>query len=101
MKKYADGKYIKRIEKRLLKVLKQEYRADGLFVEVEKVDIYFPDGPMACIEIRYGAFSEGGRNWAHKFELPLTDGKVEFLAGQFYQRLYDYENGMLKDTDGN
>lgn len=98
MKNYADGRLVKKAQKRLLKELKREYRGDGLFVEIEKFEVYMGDGPMATLEIRYGRFNNDNANdWQRKLELPITDGNLEFLAGQFYQRMYDWEQGLLEE----
>ena len=95
MKNYADERLIKKVQKRLLKQLKKEYRGDGLFVEVEKFEVYMADGPKANLEIRCGRFNNDEANdWQHKIELPITDGNLEFLAGQFYQGMYDWERSI-------
>ena len=94
MKKYADGKYIKKVQKRLLKVLKKEYgNVDGLYCEIDRVDIYFLDGPSMCMEVRYGRFiNDAASDWQRVLDLPLTDGNIDFLAGQFFQANWQTEN---------
>ena len=98
MKNYVDGKLIKKVQKRLLKQLKKEYKGDGLFVEVEKFEVYIADGLMATLEIRYGRFNNDSSNdWQRTVKLPITDGNLNFLAGQFFQRRYDWEQGLLEE----
>ena len=61
MKNFADGKQLKKIEKRLLKVVQKEWsgRADGMFVAVDKVDIFYCDeNPSITLKLRYGKFIE-------------------------------------------
>ena len=87
MKNYADERLIKKVQKRLLKQLKKEYRGDGLFVEVEKFEVYMADGPKANLEIRCGRFNNDEANdWQHKIELPITDG-----LGTKYRRIAQTE----------
>lgn len=97
-KNYTDGKLLRKIQKRLLKVVEKEYRGDGLFVELEKFEMYLADGPIACLEVRYGKFNnDDATDWQRTIELPITDGSIEFLAGQFYQRIYDFDQGLLEE----
>ena len=100
MKNYADGKQLKKIEKRLLKVVQKEWsgRADGMFVAVDKVDIFYCDEtPSITLKLRYGKFNNEPTDWHRECELPITDGNLNFIAGQFYQNIVEYENGLLEE----
>lgn len=91
MKNYADGKYINKLKKRLLQVVKKEYEiGDGkLYLRIDSTNIrWFDDGePLIELELAYGRVDG---KYEFQNELTLTvpaDGSLDFIAGQFYQEI--------------
>ena len=91
MKNYADGKYINKLEKRLLQVVKSEYEAsDGkLYLRIDSTNIrWYDDGqPWIDLELAYGRVDG---KYEFQNELTITvpaDGNLDFIAGQFYQEI--------------
>ena len=91
MKNYADGKYINKLEKRLLQVVQNEYEAsDGkLYLRIDSTNIrWFGDGqPLIELELAYGRV-DGKYEFQNELTLMIpTDGSLDFIAGQFYQEI--------------
>lgn len=79
---------IKKVEKSLNKVIKEEISADG-YVSINKVEIY-PNENIVEINGTYGEyFADGDKdNWSENFRLSYSNGRpLEFLKGMFYQEL--------------
>lgn len=91
MKNYADGKYINKLEKRLLQVVQNEYEAsDGkLYLRIDSTNIrWFGDGkPLIELELAYGRV-DGKYEFQNELTLMIpADGSLDFIAGQFYQEI--------------
>ena len=79
---------IKKVEKSLNKVIKEEVSADG-YVNIHKVEIY-PSENIVEINGTYGEyFADGDKdNWSENFRLSYSNGRpLEFIKGMFYQEL--------------
>ena len=79
---------IKKVEKSLNKVIKEETSADG-YVSINKVEIY-PNENIVEINGTYGENIDDGDqdNWSKNFRLSYSNGRpLEFLKGMFYQEL--------------
>ena len=80
---------IKKLEKGLKKVVREEIDADG-FVNISKVEIRpNADGKGSEITIvgNYGQYVGDGNpvNWCEPFELTYADGRsLEFIRGLFF-----------------
>lgn len=90
--KITDGK-VKKIEKRLLKVVRSEYgHLDGnLYLVVERAEYSNIDGesPLYTIKVCFGR--EGEYQFRRESEFMLGDGNLNFIAGQFFQAVTDAE----------
>lgn len=91
MKNYADGKYINKLEKRLLQVVQNEYEAsDGkLYLRIDSTNIrWFGDEkPLIELELAYGRV-DGKYEFQNELTLMIpADGSLDFIAGQFYQEI--------------
>lgn len=89
-------KTIKKIEKRLLKVVRGEYgHIDGnLYLVVERAEYSNIDGesPLYTIRVRFGRQEKN--EFQRTVEFTLGDGNLNFIAGQFFQAVtYAEENG--------
>ena len=91
MKKFkiSDGS-LRKIEKRLLKVLKKEYKSDGLYVCVDGVSITswgYNDFSVG-MSIRWGRRADAdGKHFQHEAIINLLDGNIHSLIGQFYEKV--------------
>lgn len=90
---YSDGKHINKIQSRLLKVLKEEYKDPaGLYCEIDEVEMHFSaDGNTIYLHIRYGVFNNDTTDWQRETELMVGNDNFDFLAGQFFQNLLQTE----------
>lgn len=90
MKKFkiTDG-FIRKVEKRLLTVAKKEYQPDGIFVCLDGINITCWEDKDFSLEfkIRYGRMADGTCVFQHKMTIWMGDGNLDFLAGQFYERI--------------
>lgn len=91
---FLNLKDIEKIDNKLTEIIKDQYSyADGtLFAEIEKVEItYDSDEAFTTMIIHFGRFnaSEERLNFDHRVELPLSRLNLEFIAGQFYQKIMD------------
>lgn len=91
MKNYADGKYINKLEKRLLQVVKKEYEeSDGkLYLRIDGTNIgWFGDGqPLIELKLAYGR-ADGTHPFQNELTLMVSaDGNLDFIAGQFFQEI--------------
>lgn len=89
--KITDGT-IKKLKRKLLKVVKQEYQhVDGNFYcEIDKIEITDVDGFVIDYTIRFGR-EASQHDFQHIITIYAADGRhnADFLAGQFYQKLID------------
>lgn len=90
---YSDGKHINKIQSRLLKVLKKEYKdRAGLYCEIDEVEMHFSaDGNIIILHIRYGVFNNDTTDWQRETELMVGNDNLDFLAGQFFQNQWQTE----------
>lgn len=91
---FLNLKDIEKIDNKLNEIIKDQYSyADGtLFAEVEKIEITYDAGePFITAIIHFGRFNanEERLNFDHRVELSLTRLNLEFIAGQFYQKIID------------
>lgn len=90
MKKFkiTNGK-TRQIEKRLLKVAKKEYEPDGLYVYLDGVEITSRGNNDFSIEykVRWGKMADGNCAFQHEATIWSGDGNLNFLAGQFYEKI--------------
>ena len=89
-----SNKTIKKIEKRLLKVVRGEYgHLDGnLYLVVERVEYTNIAGVLYTIQVRFGR--EEANEFQRTVKFTLGDGNLNFIAGQFFQAVaYAEENG--------
>ena len=79
----ADGK-IKKVEKRLLKHIKNEYEsADGkLWAEIDNITVDRADGIMLTFSVRYGREGSEQYDFTHELTIAIADGSVDFIVGQ-------------------
>lgn len=96
-KQISNRKTIKKLEKKLYKMLNEEYyKPNGFYCEITKVTLALLDGKegLYSIDVHYGFTTPDG-NEVHRNIDDLTvaeaDGKVElsFVAGQVYQYIAD------------
>lgn len=94
---------IKKLERKLNKLIKEEYGADG-YLRVDRVEIDREFGTENLITIK-GAYGREGDNADGKvdfqldYELSYPDGKsAEFVAGMLYQYILtkEYEDNELE-----
>jgi len=91
--KITDGK-LKKIEKRLLKVLKEQYDPDGLYCCIDTATINDIDGTGYSLEytIRYGRCGvDGKKDFNNQVVLWVNSNNLQFISGQFYQLIIDNE----------
>ena len=97
MKKFkiTDG-FIRKVEKRLLKVAKKEYQPDGLYVVADGIMITSWEDNDFSIEykMRWGRMVDGKCAFQYQATIWSGDGNLDFLAGQFYEKI-------LAAADGN
>ena len=89
-----SNKTIKKIEKRLLKVVRGEYgHIDGnLYLVVERAEYTNIAGVLYTIQVRFGR--EETNEFQRTVKFTLGDGNLNFIAGQFFQAIaYAEENG--------
>lgn len=83
------------LHKQLLKVLKMEYTADGLYVNIYSINYTFWEDeykdPLIVVIGAYGRDkADGTNNFYHQFELHLDKDKlkkIDFVNGMFYQMI--------------
>lgn len=90
MKKFkiTDG-FVRKVEKRLLKVAKREYEPDGIFVCLDgiNIDSWENNDFSFELEVRWGKIADGNCVFQHKATIWMVDGNLDFLAGQFYEKI--------------
>ena len=91
---FLNLKDIEKIDNKLTEIIKDQYSyADGtLFAEVEKIEItYDAEEAFTTLTIHFGRFgaSDDKQNFDHRVELTLLRLNLEFIAGQFYQKIMD------------
>jgi hypothetical protein len=78
---------MKKLEKGLIKVVREEIDADG-FAAITKVVITpMVDGREITVVGTYGQYAGDGNsnNWAEPFEITYADGRsLEFVRGLFF-----------------
>jgi len=80
---------IKQIERRLLKVVKENYPADGHhYCSIDKVEISQIDGYIIDLTIRYGR-TDSDNDFQKVAYLSMVDSNVNFIAGQFFEKLIE------------
>ena len=84
---YTDGKHLNKIQSRLMKLLKKEYREPaGLYCEIDEVCMErSADGNLITLHIRYGVFNNDTTDWQKETEIVIADDSLDFIAGQFFQ----------------
>lgn len=86
----SDGK-LNKIEKRLTKLVQNEYGPDG-YVRIDRVSIAFIDGmPTIDLDIAYGIMTDGKCRFQEDLVLS-ADGNIEFIAGQLFHHIADGNN---------
>ena len=81
-------KYLKKIEKRLTKLVQNEYGPDG-YVRIDKISIVFIDGmPSIDLDVAYGVMAEDKCKFQEELVLN-ADGSIDFIAGQLYFYIVD------------
>ena len=91
MKIKITNSSIKKIEKRLLKVVKSQYNGKGLYCCVDKVEITQMEGFILEYTIRYGR--EGSENNFQNIDtIYVGNQNLNFVAGQFFQCMLDRES---------
>ena len=92
MKKFkiTDGK-MRQVEKRLLKVAKTHYSPDGLYVALDGIMITSWEDNRFSLEykLRWGRMADGKNEFQHQTTIWAGDGNLDFLAGQFYEKLLE------------
>ena len=88
-----DVEFIKRIEDRLLEVLKVEYEGfNDLWLRVDEAKISYWDKPQISLIVCFGNdVQDQNLNWDKKVEFYLISDDLEFIAGQFVQYLIDHD----------
>lgn len=91
MKKFkiTDG-FIRKVEKRLLKVAKKDYQQpDGMFVCLDEIHITSWGGGDFSVElkVRWGRMVDGKCEFQHQRTIWSGDGNLDFLAGQFCEKM--------------
>ena len=90
MKKFkiTDG-YIRKVEKRLEKVIKKNYSGDGLYIVLDGIMITAWEDNDFSLEykVRWGRMADGNCKFQHQAEIYAGDGNLDFLAGQFYEKV--------------
>lgn len=90
MKKFkiTDG-FVRKVEKRLLKVAQQDYYPDGLYVCLDGIDITSWEDNDFSIEckVRWGRMADGNCVFQHQATIWMRDGNLDFIAGQFYAKI--------------
>ena len=90
MKKFkiTDG-FVRKVEKRLLKVAQQEYESDGIFVCLDGIQITaWEDSSFSLeLQVRWGKMVDGNCGFQYKATFWMRDGNLDFLAGQFYETI--------------
>lgn len=74
---------IAKVEKRLLKVLKEEYMNEGLYCYVENVEIFQMEGFFLTYTISYGREEK----FHKRVKINVGNQNLNFIAGQFFQVL--------------
>ncbi len=91
--KWTDGKFIRKLEKRLLKVINNDYEsADGkLYVAIDSADVTFNNyRPTVTLYIRFGR-EETEYPFQKELAVTFSDGSLDFLAGQFEYATFCYD----------
>jgi len=90
MKKFkiTDG-FVRKVEKRLLKVAKKDYGADGIFVCLDGINITaWEDNDFSLeLQVRWGKMVDGNCTFQHQATIWMGDGNLDFLAGQFFEKI--------------
>lgn len=90
MKKFkiTDG-FVRKVEKRLLKVAQQECEPDGIFVSLDGIHITaWEDSDFSLeLQVRWGKMADGNCSFQYKATIWMRDGNLDFLAGQFYEKI--------------
>ena len=91
---FLDTKTIEKLDRRLLKVIQEEYPdCDGTrFAEIEKVEIHYESGdPFVNMIIHFGRFNTENKehDFDQRVEIIYKSGNLEFIAGQFFQKIMD------------
>ena len=90
MKKFkiTDG-FVRKVEKRLLKVAEREYKSDGIFVCLDGIQItaWEDSGFSLELQVRWGRMADGNCAFQHEATIWAIDGNLDFLAGQFYEKI--------------
>lgn len=90
MKKFkiTDG-FVRKVEKRLLKVAQQDCYPDGLYVCLDGIDITSWEDNDFSIEckVRWGRMADGNCVFQHQATIWMGDGNLDFIAGQFYAEM--------------
>lgn len=103
MKKFkiTDG-FIRKVEKRLLKVAQKDYQQpDGIFVNVDGIDITCWGNNDSSLElkVRWGRIADGHCVFQHKAIIWMGDGNLDFLAGQFYEKMYAADGNEIEGIE--
>ena len=89
----ADGK-IKKIERKLLNHIQEEYEsADGkMWAEISNISIdRDADGNFLTFTIRYGRENSEKFSFTREFSLGITDGNANFIVGQIVGAIQVHE----------
>ena len=86
MKKFkiTDG-FIRKVEKRLLKVAQKECEPDGIFVCLDGIQItaWEDSGFSLELQVRWGKMADGNRAIRHEEPSGGGEGRLHLLAGQY------------------
>lgn len=85
---------IEKLNDCLTKIVEREYgEQDGLFACIHEITIsYICDIDTSCL-IHFGKNlgPNNKSNWEKTVEIPLVSDNLDFIAGQFFQVLFDQE----------
>ncbi len=91
---WTDGKFIKKLEQRFLEEVEKAYEvADGkLYVAIDGAELSYNEDYCASIDlkVRFGR-EQTDYPFQKELNIVLTDGNLDFLAGQFAYATFCYD----------
>jgi len=92
---FLDAKLIEKIDDRLTEIVKAEYLESDciLFANITNINICYEFGgdPFVIITVKFGRYNSKDKDndFEEIVELDYYSDNIEFIAGQFFQKIID------------